>query len=136
MIYIPTALALVSLGVTEFVIEKDPTNQAEWDQYVRKIVGQTEEEIAIIGDAPPSEVTWDQVKAKQDELVKAYPMKRLRERRDELLAESDWMALKDRTITEAETIYRQKLRDLPTDYPNVGLDDSGNFTNVVFPVKP
>jgi len=37
MIYIPTALALVSLGVTEFVIEKDPTNQAEWDQYVNKI---------------------------------------------------------------------------------------------------
>lgn len=136
MIYIPTALALVSLGVTEFVIEKDPTNQAEWDQYVRKIVGQTDEEIAIIGDAPPSEVTWEQVKAKQDELVQAYPMKRLREKRDELLAESDWMALKDRTITEAETAYRQKLRDLPTDYPNVGLDDNGNFTNVVFPVKP
>jgi hypothetical protein len=136
MIYISTTLALVSLGVSEFVIEKDPTNQAEWDQYVRKIIGQTPDEMAIIGDAPPSEVTWAQVKAKQDELAQAYPMKMLRVKRDELLAQSDWMALKDRTMTEAETAYRQKLRDLPSDYPDVGLDNNGNFTNVVLPTKP
>jgi hypothetical protein len=136
MAYIRTAQVLINLGVTEFVIEKDPTNQAEWDQYVRKIIGQTEEEIAIIGDAPPSEVTWEQVKAKQDELIQAYPMKMLRQKRNELLSESDWMALKDRTITEAEIEYRQKLRDLPSDYPDVELDNNGNFINVVFPVKP
>jgi hypothetical protein len=136
MIYIPTARVLIELGVTEFVIEKDPTNQAEWKQYVRKVIGQTADEIAIISDVPPSEVTWGQVKAKQDELIQAYPMKMLREKRDKLLSESDWMALKDRTLTETETVYRQKLRDLPSDYPDVGLDDNGNFINVVFPVRP
>jgi hypothetical protein len=136
MTYIATAEVLIALGVTEFVIEKDPTNQAEWDLYVRKVIGQTADEIAIISNEPPTEVTWNEVKTKQDELNLAFPMKLLRKKRDELLAETDWMALKDRNITQAETEYRQKLRDLPSDYPNVGLDVNGNFINVVFPTKP
>jgi hypothetical protein len=76
------------------------------------------------------------VQAKMNELNAAYPMKMLREKRDQLLAETDWMALKDRAITEAETTYRQKLRDLPNDFPDVDLDNNGNFINVTFPTKP
>ena len=134
--YYGVTQVLVSLGVTEFAMEKEPTNEQEWNQYVRKVVGQTPDEIGILGDAPPSEVTWDEVQAKMDELNAAYPMKMLREKRDQLLAETDWMALKDRAITEAETTYRQKLRDLPNDFPDVDLDNNGNFINVTFPTKP
>jgi hypothetical protein len=37
----------------------------------------------------------------------------LRTERNRLLAETDWWAVSDRTITIAQTNYRQQLRDLP-----------------------
>jgi len=36
-----------------------------------------------------------------------------RKQRDELLAETDWWAVADRTMTQAEIDYRQALRDVP-----------------------
>ena len=37
---------------------------------------------------------------------------RIRAQRDDLLAESDWMAMQDRTMSQAEKDYRQALRDV------------------------
>ena len=53
-----------------------------------------------------------------------------RSRRDNLLAETDWTALSDVTMSAAMTTYRQALRDLPThaNWPNLGDDD--------WPTKP
>ena len=42
----------------------------------------------------------------------------VRAKRDEALAESDWRAVKDRTMSQAWKDYRQALRDLPQDYEN------------------
>ena len=41
--------------------------------------------------------------------------------RDKKLAETDWWAVSDRTMTSAETTYRQALRDLPDhdDWPTM-----------------
>ena len=50
----------------------------------------------------------------------------VRERRDELLAASDHMALADR-ITDEWRTYRQALRDLP---------QQDGFPDVTFPVAP
>jgi len=59
----------------------------------------------------------------------------LREQRNQLLAQSDWMAVSDRTMTQAQIDYRQALRDLPaTTDPQ--LDDQGNLTNVTWPTEP
>ena len=38
---------------------------------------------------------------------------RVRSKRDQALAESDWRAVKDRTMAQAWKDYRQALRDLP-----------------------
>jgi len=40
--------------------------------------------------------------------------------RNELLSATDWMAVADRTLTAAETSYRQALRDIPaqSDFPS------------------
>ena len=38
----------------------------------------------------------------------------LRERRDQALADTDWRAVKDRTMSQAWKDYRQALRDLPS----------------------
>ena len=53
-----------------------------------------------------------------------------RSKRNELLAETDFHALSDVTMSAAMTTYRQALRDLPThaNWPNLGDDD--------WPTKP
>ena len=40
----------------------------------------------------------------------------VRKERDNLLKQTDWRAVKDRTITQPWKDYRQALRDLPQDY--------------------
>lgn len=52
----------------------------------------------------------------------------IREIRDRLLAETDWWAVADRTMTQAETDYRQALRDVPA--------QAGFPENVTWPTKP
>ena len=51
-----------------------------------------------------------------------------RQRRNDLLAETDWWATSDRTMTQAEIDYRQALRDVPA--------QAGFPENVTWPTKP
>ncbi len=51
-----------------------------------------------------------------------------RAKRNELLAETDWWATSDRTMTQQEIDYRQALRDLPQ-------QDGWSF-NITWPTKP
>ena len=52
--------------------------------------------------------------------------------RDLALATSDWMAVQDRTMTQAEIDYRQALRDLPTTADFV----AGSFAGMFMPPPP
>ena len=56
---------------------------------------------------------------------------RLRQQRTQLLAETDFYALSDVTMSEAMTTYRQALRDLPS-----GLSTVDDVKNVTYPTKP
>ena len=77
----------------------------------------------------PSEA---EIQAKIAELEAAEPLRLLRQQRNQLLAQSDWMAVSDRVMTQAQIDYRQALRDLPsTAEPQ--LDEQGNLTNVTWP---
>ncbi len=60
------------------------------------------------------DVTWEQVRAA----------------RDKALTDSDWTAVKDRTMSQAWKDYRTALRDLPQDY------DSANDAADNWPVMP
>ena len=40
----------------------------------------------------------------------------IRGERDQRLLKTDWMAVSDRTMTDAQTAYRQALRDIPQDF--------------------
>ena len=55
----------------------------------------------------------------------------LRQRSNALLAETDFYALSDVTMSDAMKTYRQELRDLPTDKDTVEKCD-----NATFPTKP
>jgi hypothetical protein len=74
------------------------------------------------------DVTWAAVSAKRDALVAAEPMKLLRAERDRLIAATDWWASADLNMTEAQTAYRQALRDITNTY--------SSLTDVVWPTKP
>ena len=121
--------ALSSLGVTEWVLRGEPTSETEFNEMFRKVTGADANGSAIESDSPSDwGVTWTQVSAKKDELVAAEPMRLLRAERDRKLADTDWWATSDRTMTDAQTTYRQALRDVPASYSS--LDD------VVWPTKP
>tara|TARA_R100000306_G_scaffold57921_1_gene56211 strand:+ start:36 stop:323 length:288 start_codon:yes stop_codon:yes gene_type:complete len=55
----------------------------------------------------------------------------LRTRRNYLLAQTDFYALSDVTMSAEMTTYRQELRDLPS-----GLSTVSNVENVTWPTKP
>lgn len=123
------AKSLSELGITEWVLRGEPTSEAEFNEMFRKVTG-ADANGSAIESANPAEwgVTWAQVSAKKAELVAAEPMRLLREQRDRLIAETDWWATSDRTMTAEQTAYRQALRDVPQNYTS--LDD------VVWPTKP
>ena len=58
-------------------------------------------------------------------------MTELRRQRDMILAETDWMANSDVTMSDAWKTYRQALRDITSQTPT---DD--RLSNITFPTKP
>ena len=61
----------------------------------------------------------------------ARRMDLLRNQRNQLLAETDWMGNSDITMTDAWKTYRQALRDITTQTPS---DDT--LSNIKWPTKP
>jgi len=81
------------------------------------------EKIYNIQTGQVTEVVYDASTISAEELLEE-----LRQVRNIKLAETDWWASSDLTMTQAQTDYRQALRDITDNYSN--LDD------VVWPEKP
>ena len=79
--------------------------------------------------------TEEEIQAKIAELEALEPLRLLREQRNQLLSQTDWWATTDRTMSNDQQIYRQKLRDLPAN-TTPSLDSDGQLTNVTWPTKP
>lgn len=83
-----------------------------------------------------------------DQVMENYPLSKeqkiidnIREQRNKKLAESDWMANSDVTMSNEWKTYRQALRDLTDnlgDLSNVQWDEFGNVeeSSVGWPTKP
>ena len=95
-------------------------------------------------DVSPSVVNSKQVElsdAEKDAIVKMWnenlvsevdvALGILRKKRNRLLAETDYLALSDNTLSDDMKKYRQDLRDLTT-----GLDTVEKVNSVTFPTKP
>jgi len=80
--------------------------------------------IKVVGDKP----TEAEIQAEIARLEAEQPWKELRQERNRLLAETDYLALSDSTLTTEMAAYRQALRDLPA--------NTTDPTNPVWPVKP
>ena len=123
------ATALTELGIAEWVLRGEPTTEAEFTTMFAKVTGADANGSAIESQNPSDwGTTWPAVSAKKAELIAAEPMKALRAERDRLIAATDWWAGSDHTMTDAQTAYRQALRDITSSATS--LDD------VAWPVKP
>ena len=118
--------AIKALGNYEFVIDGNVNSQSDWDNNVRFISGADENDLAIFTDTKP--VTYAEVTAKLSELEVDEKWYDIREKRNKLIAETDFYALSDVTMTTEMSNYRQALRDLPS--------TTSNPDDVVFPTKP
>lgn len=87
-----------------------PTNETEFN-----------ERVLFDGVAAPS---WSEVSSG----FSAAKLEELRSERNQLLANTDWWASSDLTMTAEQTAYRQALRDITNTYSS--LED------VVWPTKP
>ena len=121
--------ALRELGVKAWVLRGKPENESQYRRMFRKIIGKDSNDNAIESDDHTKfGATWAEITAKIDELKKAEPMRLLREERDKKLLETDWWALGDITMTDAQKKYRQDLRDI--------TKTATSLEDVTWPTKP
>ena len=130
--------ALTSLGIKEWVLRGEPTTDAEFASMFRKVTG-ADSNGSAIESADPKDwgVTYAQVAGEKTLLQSREPMRLLRIERDRLLAETDWTALGDVTMSSNMKTYRQQLRDLPaSSTPKLDSNGGLDMTSVTFPTKP
>ena len=77
------------------------------------------------------EILFNQYKAEYQNGLFNKAMADLRAKRDAKLAETDYLALSDNTLSAEMTTYRQALRDITN-----GLTTVEDVNAVVFPTKP
>ena len=77
------------------------------------------------------ETAWDNAETAWNNGALSRAQANLRSRRNNLLAETDYYALSDVTMSDDMKTYRQDLRDLPA-----GKDTVEKCDNATFPTKP
>ena len=126
--------SLKNLGIKQFVIKGNhPKNNDEFLSNVYVITGTDPNGDEIESNDPLDvKVSWTEIEAEVARLQKEQPKKEIREYRDRLLTESDWVTIRatdtgDPVPTEWQT-YRQALRDIP--------EQTGFPDNVEWPQEP
>ena len=136
--------AIAALGVQGFSLEDNPTNEEEFNKWFKKAVGVDPVSESAIMSSDPSTfgVTWDQIKAKHEELLSSIePARLVREKRNQLLNESDWTQTRDNVRLNDSTWvnYRNELRDITKSAsfnPKLNADGTLDESSVTWPLKP
>ena len=77
------------------------------------------------------ETAWDNAETAWSNGALSRAQANLREKRNRLLADTDYYALSDVTMSNDMKTYRQNLRDLPS-----GKDTLSKVNNATWPTKP
>ena len=116
----------------QFVLYGEPTSAQSFDAAFRLVVGVDDNDTAILSSDSmvwqDNGITWALVDRELTNLNNAEPLKLLREERNRRIAETDWWASSDLTMSAERKTYRQDLRDITKIFSS--LDD------VVWPDKP
>lgn len=103
-------------------------HEAIYKAYAGTVVRISDSQGAFDADGNNVEIDQALVDAARSELNVQNAWKTLRTKRNQLLAETDYLALADHTLSADMTAYRQALRDLPSNTTDVA--------NPVWPTKP
>ena len=114
--YISAAIGKLVTG--GFILSGTPTNAPEFKEMYKKAQDDGTH-------APDTSITWTQVKSKVTEVKEEYNLIFLRQKRDLLLQQSDWIVIKERE--EGGSVsnfadwkkYRQELRDITKTYKSL-----------------
>tara|TARA_B100000686_G_scaffold312984_1_gene357959 strand:- start:117 stop:491 length:375 start_codon:yes stop_codon:yes gene_type:complete len=92
-------------------------------------------------DKNQTQPTEQEVNAKVIELTNAEPARLVREKRNQLLAESDWTQTRDNVRLNDSTwqLYRQELRDITKSAsfnPKLNTNGTLDESSVTWPLKP
>ena len=87
-------------------------------------------------DSKQTQPTETEVNSKIKVLEDAEPMRLLRIERDARIAKTDWRASSDLTLTDAWKTYRQALRDITTQTPQLNKNYELDLTSVSWPTEP
>ena len=82
----------------------------------------------VINFTPEEETARDAEEQEWADGVSAREMASIRNHRNNLLTETDWMGFSDVTLSDAWKTYRQELRDIPA--------SNTIYENVTWPTKP
>ena len=85
----------------------------------------------IVQFTAEEETAADNAETAWNNAAPARALANLRERRNQLLAETDFYAISDVTMSDDMKTYRQALRDLPS-----GKDTVEKCENATWPTKP
>ena len=115
---IPEALQSLKPGA-QWALRGDDLSSLEWSDSSYTIPTETE------------------INSKISELDAAEAMRLLRLERNARIAETDWRASSDLTISDAWKNYRQALRDLPASAsPKLDANYDLDLTSVTWPTEP
>lgn len=114
----------------QWVLRGEPTDAYEFNTMFSVIMGEDDSGTAIESyeDDDWQGITWNAIEKKLSELNLEEPLKLLREERNRRIAETDWWASSDLTMSSNRASYRQALRDITDTYQSLDT--------VVWPVKP
>lgn len=81
--------------------------------------------------------TQEEITSARTQLDNMRKLTLLRSRRDQLIKDTDWWTVSDRTISQAELDYRQALRDITdVDLSTVDLNEQGDLIFDNWPTNP
>jgi hypothetical protein len=124
------------LGITnEYRCVDNPQTETEFLNQVKWITGVDEHNSCLFTDDVL--ITWQQIQQYKNAALSSFALDLLRIERNKLLAQTDWWAVPDRTMTQQQIAYRQALRDLPDNStPTLTERSELDKSSVTWPVKP
>ena len=87
-------------------------------------------------DKDQTKPTETEINSKISELNAAEPMRLLRIERNRRIALTDWRASSDLTLSNAWKTYRQALRDITKQTPQLNKNYELDLTSVSWPTEP
>ena len=87
-------------------------------------------------DKDQTKPTETEINSKISELNAAEPMRLLRIERDERIVKTDWRASSDLILSEDWKTYRQALRDITKQTPQLNKNYELDLTSVSWPTEP